>query len=343
MGVRRRPFVLLGVLTGALAMALFLGAAERGAADTTDPPQCAGKLICVTITDELQASRTPAGGPDHYLNDSVSVFNDGSSANLVNLTVTMTWKDEGNVPTTSDYRPAFSDGRCALTAPLTLTCTTPKSLGAGEALTYAPLVFRTATNDGATGFTLTVTAAAKEQAKPRKGGAPPNDAVATASNTVTYEGDPDHDVSIGGGGIATTLGTSSAVGRQFSRMPIPANAPRDLFKLTELDCPVADVTCIGQEVTTIALGLAPVNLRITYTGPIPAGTNANNIVVLHTRAGDTTPTVIDDACSGTLFSGQPPTSQIPCRRVELTRLPGSSDVRVEIDAWDTENGDWRWG
>ena len=33
----------------------------RGAADTV--PDCAGKLLCVSVTDQAQASRTPAGGP----------------------------------------------------------------------------------------------------------------------------------------------------------------------------------------------------------------------------------------------------------------------------------------
>lgn len=91
--------------------------------------------------------------------------------------------------------------------------------------------------------------------------------------------------------------------------------------------------------TTAAPGLEPVNVRITCTGPIPPGLNAKTLVVLHTPEGETEPTVIDDPCSGALFSGRPPPGQIPCRRVEITRLPGG-DALVQVDAWDLSNGGW---
>ncbi len=92
----------------------------------------------------------------------------------------------------------------------------------------------------------------------------------------------------------------------------------------------------------MATGLAPANLQIVYTGPIPGGLTERSLVLLHTRSGDTQPTPITATCSGTLFSGVEPTGEIPCRRVQITRLPGGI-ARVEIDAWDVSNGEWRWG
>lgn len=337
MGKRRRHFVLLGALAGALGIALLLGAAERGGAGTT-LEKCAGKGLCITITAQDQASLSPAGN-DHYLTDSFTVRNSGTSANLVNLRVTVTWEDEEAAETTSAYQATFSDPRCDPAGEHSLICEAPKSLGPEETLTYGPLIFRTASADlEASGTTLLVTASAKEQAKPRKGGAEPNDAAVSDSNTTTYEGNPDLDISIGGGGLATTLATRQ-VGRQFSKMPIPANTERSFFEILETDCPAGGSTCIGQFVTTTAVGLSPVNLQITYTGPLPSGTNENGIVVLHTRDGDTEPTVIDERCDGDLFSGTVDPADIPCRRVELTRL-GEGQFTLEVDAWDLENGGW---
>jgi hypothetical protein len=343
MGKRRRHLVLLGALAGAFGIALFLGAAERGGAGTT-PEKCAGKSLCITITAQDQASLSPAGS-DHYLTDSFTVRNAGTSANLVNVTVTVTWEDEDAAETTSAYQDAFSDPRCDPAGEHSLTCEAPKSLGPQETLTYGPLIFRTASAElEASGMTLHVTAAAKEQAKPRKGGAEPNDAAVSDSNTTTYEGNPDLDISIGGGGLATTLATQQ-VGSQFSKMPIPANTERSFFDILETDCSAGDSTCIGQSITTTAPGVEPVNLQITYEGTLPSGVNENGIVVLHTREGDSEPTVIDDKCSGELFSGQPPMSEIDpdgCRRVKITRITNTIK-KVEVDAWDLRNGDWKWG
>jgi hypothetical protein len=225
-----------------------------------------------------QASRRDlrTGKPDHYLSDSVTISNIGSTSKLVNVTVTVTWADVGSASTTSDYRPLASDPDCTLTGTRTLTCTTPKSLGPGDSETYEPLVFRTATNDPddqATGTTVTVTAAAKEQAKPSKGGAPPNDAVVTIPNSTPYELSAELDVSTAGGGLFTTLATAQA-GQQFSKLPVQAGAPRGLFELREanyggdVSCPTG-FTCLGQHVTTVATGLAPVNLPMNFSTTPP--------------------------------------------------------------------------
>jgi hypothetical protein len=339
----RRRLAIFGVLVGTFGFAVLLGGASRSAADTVSG--CGGKPICVSLTDQAQASKSL--GSDHFLADSFVLSNGTpsapSSSTLVNLVVTVTWVDTG-ADTTTAYRPAFSDSRCIPTStPNTLSCTVPSSLGPGQEIPYGPLVFRTATDDNATGVTLTVRASAKEKTTPDKKGGNAPVAFVDVSNFTTYEGDPDVDISQGGGGISTVLATANT-GVQFSKLPVPATTARGLFTITEstiTSCPTG-FTCLGQKVTTIAPDLGPVNLQITYTGELAGGTKEADIVVLHTRTGAAAPTVIDTACTGTLFSGQPPTSEIPCRRVSITNLP-SGIKRVEVDAWDTENGDWTWG
>src|SRR5687767_4596178 len=98
-----RPRRLAVVVAMAAALVFTLGAAERGAAETVGP-ECAGKPLCASITDQLQASRSPAG-IDHYMSDSVTISNGGSTSKLVNVTVTLTWVDVGSASTTSEYRP----------------------------------------------------------------------------------------------------------------------------------------------------------------------------------------------------------------------------------------------
>jgi hypothetical protein len=316
-----------------------LGAAERSAADTVGPV-CAGKPLCVTIEGIPDpASRSPVG-TDHYASYSVTVANSGATSNLVNIVVTVAWADVGVATTTSDYRPSASDSRCSVTGTQTLTCTTPKSLEPGLSETYA-LIFRTATEQGdpplsATATNVTVTAAAKEQTKPSKGGS--NTAFVTVSNPTSYEPDAELDRSTAGGGLSTTLATSAGAGGQSSKLPVPAGAPRDLFELSETStytCP-AGLSCFGQQVTTVATGVMPVNVQITYTGVLPPGTSESSVDVFHVR-DDTSEITISAPCSGALFSGTPPSTEIPCRRVAITHLPGGIST-VEIDVWDTSNG-----
>jgi len=330
--------------------AMLVGAAGRGRADTT-PTKCPGngKSICVSITDQLRASiTTDAVNSPHYLTDSVTVSNGDltpeatGTSNLVNITVTITWADQG-AATTSAYVQSASDPLCTPVpnTPLTLSCTAPKSLGPGEKVTYEPLIFRTATNAAAASTTLTASATAKEQGVAKQGKNPPTAAVSTF-NATPYEGSADDDVSWAGGGLAVTLGTNPQVGKQFSKLPLPASAPAGFATLTETDCPVGSTTCLGQQVLTVATGLSPVNLQITYFGEIPSGLTEGNLVVNHTRSGDLTATAITAACSGALFSGKPADSQIPCRRVTITRGFGNGVALVQIDAWDVRNGDWTW-
>ena len=342
MGVRRRPFVLLGVLTGALAMALFLGGAERGAAGLET--ECAPKKLCISITDQTSASYS-ATGVDRFLAYSVRLYNGGTS-NLVNVTsLTATWADTGASSKTSLFQDDLSDGRCDMREEDdTITCTTPTSLPSGGPGETYVLVFRTATDVTADDTTLTASATAKEQQQKTKGGNPsPNDAYVTESNSTPYEDNVDHDVSFAGGGIGVTLATSNARG-QSSTLNIPADEDlgTSVFELEEKLC-TGSLTCTGQLVTTVASGLSPLNLWITYVGRLPAGATESNIVVYHTRTGDSVPTEIRDACGGELFSSTVDADLIPCRRVKITRLPGSSDVRVDLDVWDLHNGDWRWG
>jgi len=337
-----RHVVLLAVFAGVLAIALALGAAERGAADTVGP-SCAGKPLCVTIADSPDPASLSPVGSDHYLSESVTISNSGATSNLVNITVAVTWADVG-AATTLAYVPAAGSA-CTETGAQTLTCTTPKSLTPGTSVTY-PLVFRTATttadpNDQeATATNVTVTAAAKEQTKPTKGGT--NTAFVTVSNPTTYEPDAELDVSTAGGGLTTTLATAN-VGQQFSRLPVPAGGDLRLFELSETDdfsCP-AGFNCFGQQVITVATGVSPVNLQTTYTGPLPAGTTENKVDILHVR-DDATEITISADCGGALFSGAPPALEIPCRRVEITHLPGGI-ATVEIDTWDTTNGSFTGG
>lgn len=343
------------VLVGALAIALSMGAAERGAADTVEgcAGDGAGKPLCARVTDLAWASVSPSDSDRRYMTDSVSVGNSGTTSNLVNITVTITWADEGVAETTSVYMAQFSDPDCVETAPQTLTCATPTSLGPGDQAEYGPLVFGTATDEDATGTTVTVHAATKEQKPPPKGGS--NVAFVDVSNTTPYEPRPDEDLSIAGGGITTTLATART-GSQFSRLSVPlsdadGDVPRGLFELREesygaggATCP-AGLTCFSgaQHVETVADGLGPVNLWITYTGRLAPGATENSIVVVHDRAGGTPPdpVTISSACDTGLFSGDVPSS-IPCRTVEITHLPGGI-ARVEIDVWDIENGQWDFG
>lgn len=343
MGTTRQHVVRLAAVAGSLAVALALGAADRSAADTVGPA-CAGKPLCVTITGTPDpASRSPVG-TDHYVSYSVVVANSGATSNLTNLNVTVEWADVG-AATTSDYRSAFSDPRCSVTGTRMLTCSTPKSLGPGAFETY-PLIFRTATELGApplsaTATTVTATAAAKEQAKPSKGGS--NTAFVTVSNPTSYEPDAELDRSTAGGGLFTTLATTAGAGGQSSELPVPAGAPRGLFELSETDaytCPDG-LSCFGQQVITVATGISPVNVQTTYTGDLPPGTSENNVDVFHVR-DDATEITISAACSGALNSGPPPSLEIPCRRVEITHLPGGI-ATVEMDVWDTTNGRFNGG
>ena len=341
-------------ITGVLALAVLLGGAGRGGADTTGPA-CPGngKSICVSISsDQVRASiTTDAANNPHYLTNNVTISNgdltpEGTgTANLTNITLTITWADVG-AATTSDYVDSASDARCTRTpnTSFSLTCTAPKSLGPGESATFTPLIFRTATDAAATATSLHAVATAKEQAVAKQGKNPPTASVFTDKAT-PYEISADDDVSWAGGGangVSVTLATSSTAGQQFSRMPLPKSMPAGFATLTETNCPTG-LACIGQKVTTVATGLAPVNLQITYTGNIPGGLTEASVVLLHTRSGDTAPTEITAACAGELFSGKPADSTIPCRRVKITRgvAPGGI-ARVEIDAWDVRNGDWTW-
>ncbi len=359
MSLKLRHFVLLGAF--ATAVVLFLGAAERVAADTIGPTCSEGKPICLKVDGTPDpASRSPVG-TDHYMTYSLEVsYNDnsGASSNLTNLTVTVTWEDVG-APTTSAFVPApASDGRCSVTVNQTISCTVDqKSLGPGDdPIPFGPLVFRTATttpdnpNDlEASDTNVFVTASAQETPRPPKGGS--NVAFVTVPNPTHYEDVGDVDISIAGGTLTTTLATSNAGAvNQLSKLPVPASAPRGLFELEEqnyggsVTCP-ADLACVGQHVTTIATGLEPVNLQITYVGSA-SGLTENGLVVIHTRTDGTTVTISDE-CSGDLFSGLPPDwseEAYPngCRRVEITPLSGGVK-KVEVDAWDLTNGQWDFG
>jgi hypothetical protein len=329
---------------GLIGLTALLGGVQRGGAEATLPAcPASGKSICVSITDQEKASISPTGS-DHYLADSVDISNGGSTANLVNITVTITWKDLGVATTSSEYRPAFSDPRCTEVpnTPRTLSCTAPKNLVAGQHEIYRPLVFRTATDSAATHMELKVTATAKEQDVAKKGKNPPIATIDT-TNATPYEGLPDQDVSwAGGDDISVSLATTSAASGQFSKLNIPAGVmpAEDFATLTEADCPAGFTTCIGQKVTVQATGISPINLQIFYTGPLPTGLNAGNLVLVHNGVS------ITRACSGDFFTEPsdlfaPPPNGGACRRVSIDRS-GPGDPHVIIDGWDTSNGDFQW-
>jgi hypothetical protein len=338
----RRRVVGFVFVVGMLGLAALLGGAQRSAAETS-PTACppTGKSICVSITDQPQASISPAGS-DHYVTDFVTVSNGGGTSNLVNITVTITWQDLG-AATTSEYRPAFSDDRCTAVPDTTrtLSCIAPKSLGPGAHETYGPLVFRTATDSTADDFELTVTATAKEQGVAKQGKNPPTASIST-SNATTYEGSPDEDVSWAGeDGMTVSLATATPATGQHSKLNIPAGAmpAGDFATLTEVTCPTGEATCVGEKITIQASGISPVNLQIFYTGPLPAGLTENNLAVVHNGV------TITRKCSGDFFTQ--PTDLFDedggaCRRVSIDKS-GPGDPRVIVDAWDTGNGEWTWG
>jgi hypothetical protein len=354
-GSRRRSLLLLAGLTSALGFVMLFGAAERGVADTVSG--CAGgglgKPLCVAITDQENATPT-TGSTVRYLTDSVTVSNGGTSSNLVNLVLSATWTDT-NLSPGAQYEPTFSSSECTLSPPPatnTITCTTPKSVGPGASFTYN-LVFRTGSllsgNPPPAGSTkLEVTVSAKEQSPPKKTGGT-NVAFVKQSNTTPYEVNADLDISAAGDGIGgqdgVTLATSSN-GAQSSKLNVPSNGPRGVYLLSEENypsgfCPT-DLSCFGQHVTVVATGLAPVNLRITYNGPNISGLTEGNLVVVHLRDGETTPTRIATDCGGAVGSGEPAgfseeTFPNGCRRVHIDHLSSGNEL-VEIDAWDIHNG-----
>jgi hypothetical protein len=358
MSVRRRRFGLLGSIAGSLAIALFLGAAERSAADLVGP-NC-GKGICVAVEDQPQASFSilaapPAPGVPRYMADTITLSNGGAS-NLVNVDLRVSWVDvlngvEQPASTTSDFvsvsvssvpESLGSGLTCSRGTGLTLTCTTPKSLSPGQRVSYT-VVFRTATDmrtmaSDKQDTRVTAVAQAKERGNDKKfDPSDPSSETASASNLTPYEVSPDEDVSWAGGGLEVTLATTAPSAGQFSKLPLPATLSPNFATLTETDCPATGATCIGQKVTTQAFEISPINLQIFYTGPLPPGLTTMNLVVVHNGVS------ITRACSGDFF--QTPTDLSTagaCRRVSIDRS-GPGDPRVIVDAWDLSNGDWTWG
>jgi hypothetical protein len=359
MRARWTLFPLIAAAFFAVALFALVGAARSA----TTNSKCSAKPLCASITAQDESSRSPTGSP-HYFSDTAEVKYDtskGATSNLVNINVVITWKDVGTLATTSTYVQSASDPRCKPdpNVPAKLVCATPKSLRAGDdPLSYGPLVFKTSTNvlvtpetALASATTVTVTASAKEQITGKGGN--PNEAVAIVDGTTSYEGSDDRDLSLAGKEGANELGVTLATlttGGQISKLSVPGAANRGIYEVVEKSydaqgggtCP-SGLTCFGQQVTTIATGLSPVNLQSTYTGNLPGGVTENSIVVVHDRTSNQLPDPVNISatCSGTLFSGvAQPSTEIPCRRVKLTRLPGGI-ARVEIDAWDLTNGDWR--
>lgn len=352
MKAHRRIWLATGLVLVGIGVTL-VGGAAKSAADTVG--ECsAGKPICVSVSSTPDpASRSPVG-VDHYMSYSLEVSYDtssGATSNLTNLAVSVQWADVGVATTTSTFVPSASDSRCTETSSRTLTCTgTPKSLGPGDPpFGYGPLVFRTATTTAdpddaeASATNVIVTASAKETPKPPKGGT--NVAYVTKNNPTSYENVGDQDISIAGGGLTTTLATSTTGAvKQQSKLVVPSGTARGIFEVLEqnyggaVTCP-AGFTCFGQHVSTVAVGLSPVNLQIVFEGQLPSGATENSIGVFHLRDGATTPVFITAECS----SATPPLSEITasngCRLVHVTHLPGGID-RVEISAWDISNGGW---
>ena len=358
MSGRKRLVLLTGALTTAFALAVLVGAAERSAAVV--PPGCSGKLVCVTVGSQVQASRsTAAAGTtaenDHYLTDTVTIGNGATSSNLVNVNLSVSWLDTGGTTgTTSEFRSTFSSSdpsglTCSgTTSPI--TCSTPKSIGPGTEVTYT-LVFRTAfaatsPDVSASSTDITATVSAKEQTNTNKQG---KNAFANAGGSTSYEGSADLDISQAGGGIPTvTLGTApghaEANGSQFSKLPVPGSAFRELYTLSEQDygssvtCPFGTNSCVGQQVTVNATGLDPVNLQITYTGPIPSGLNEQNLRVEIDHDNGTSETFTTKCLGTALFSGVQP-SNIPCR---LANIDHSTNT-VQVDIWAHGNSGYHVG
>ena len=329
------------VLVAMLGIAVVLGGAQNGGASTT-LEKCGTKPICLTVTAQDQGSLSNPS--DRYLSDSLTIRNGGTSSNLVNITVGATWTDVGGTDAAkkSVFQESLSDARCDATGNK-ITCTAPKALGPTDPpVTYGPLVFRTSKDAAATGLRLDATISVKERSSDT--GNNPNDPTSETvndSNSTSYESDAESDISLAGGGVANvTLATS---GQQVSKLRIATGKPFDLYKLSETStytCPTG-YTCLGQQVTTVATGLSPVNLQITYTGPLPSGFKADDVVVLHKRSDNTLNPISAD-CS-TAFGVEPPVAEwtAGCRNVSLKHLPGGG-TRLEIDAWDGSNGDWTW-
>ena len=270
------------VLAGSAALLLTIAGSFGAASAPADTVSgCAGKPLCVEITDQAQASKTPTGGPDHYLSDTVVLRNGGTTSNLTNLTLTITWTDVGATTTTA-YRPAFSHGDERRGDRLHADCDSHVE-GAGEAL------------QGRRGPERRD----REQVEHddlRRGSGP--------GRLDRRRRDHHDDRHCGRAQQAEQLAADS---RGSAARPVHDRGDDLPRRQHDLHRPV------GHDDRGRALACEPADR-------------------------------VRDKCSGVLFSGVVEEGEIPCRRVNLTKIDAQANIyRVEVDAWDSENGKWDFG
>ena len=233
---------------------------------------------------------------------------------------------------------AFSDSRCSPVpnTSFTLSCTAPKSLGPGEKTTYSPLIFRTATNAAATATNLTAVATAKEQAVAKQGKNPPTATCPLPTRRRTRSAS-----------APTSRGAAAASPSRWRRAPRSVSSSAGCQsrgpcrpasrRSPRLPGGVDDVhRAGGHDRGDRPVTREPpdhVRRRHPQRAQREQSRRPPHAVRRHGADGD------QRQCSGDLFSGKPPDSEIPCRRVNVEHL-GQSMARVEIDAWDLRNGDW---
>jgi hypothetical protein len=360
-----RRFMLLTLLVLLGATAALMG----GASSSTAGTGCSdGRPFCVTV-DGLDGRSLSTTASPHYLFASVTITNTGGTSTLTNGKLTLTLRDviggdieEGTViggtkqaSTARLQTGSASDGRCSGTSNV-ITCTVPNLPGGSAGTTTYGLVFRTSTTDTATatetddadGTEIEAFATFKEKGSDNQPKDPQPDE-ATATEIITYEPDPNLDISYAFPTASVTLATSATADSQHTVFPLPTipgvvlpfYAKVEELALTTAGSPCGTNTCYGELVDTNTAGNSelifsaekPAHVTITWDF-LPSGKTKNNIVVYHKLDSGFNEPPITSTC--TFASGIP--TNLPCRDVDIKR--GGGNVVVTIDVWSAGNGRW---
>jgi hypothetical protein len=352
MQLDRRVWLVLALIVTGVIIALVGGASAGGATTACST----GRPFCVTITDLDGRSRSTAASP-HYMKYEVSISRNGGTSNLTNGMMTLTLDDIiggtidsangtviGGTPQASNavFQPSpASTSACKLgSASNILTCTVPNFPAGSQPLTYAPLIFETSTTTTANGTRLKADVSFKEKGSDSQP-VDPNQDTLSVSETTTYEGDADLDVSWAYPNAAINLQTSTA-DAQYSTFPLAIPSTTDAFtaKLQETSAPAAFCpNCKGQIVSTVGGGIfsasKPAHVTIVWNFK-PSGFTESGGTAYH-KPDVGLVEVITQKC---VFAPNTTTpTSLPCRTITIQNL-SHGDVLVTTDVWASNNGGW---
>jgi hypothetical protein len=347
--VALRRFRRAGFSSVVAAAAFMVGGATSGfAGDNAERCFDGRKAVCIEIDDTDDVSPSPATAA-HYMHNVVRIRNASGSA-LTNLKVTLTLTDRFDgadppttAPSTADYQSSVPACVESAAAPNVLSCTSP-NLGAGESVTFAPLIFKTSKSAGVLATTMKVDVAVKEGGNEQPSPQDPTNEQSSWSEETLLEGDPNAQRSWVFPGSFVTLQTTKS--GQYSVFPIsvPASFGASLVaQLVESKASLGTFcpTCFGEALTTTATGIFDATniVEIQSVIPlaeVPKGVTEKNLTVLHKP--DVGPTEsITAACSGAIDSGTPAAAQLSCRRVSIDRKAGT----LTVEAFSNRgNGQW---